>query len=134
MWGRGATDMKNQVAAEAVAVTRLARAGAPFAGELLFIATADEERGDYCGARWLVARHPELGRCDYLLNEGGGTYSLVDGTRLYRLTVGEKAFAQFRLTVRGRGGHGSVPLHDLNPVERLARVIGALADHAAGGS
>jgi len=29
--------------------------------------------------------------------------------------VGEKAFADFRITVRGRGGHGSVPLHDLNP-------------------
>jgi acetylornithine deacetylase/succinyl-diaminopimelate desuccinylase-like protein len=131
VWGRGATDMKNQVAAQAVAVARLARAGAPFAGELLFIATADEERGDYCGARWLVTQHPELVRCDYLLNEGGGTYSVVGGRRLYPLTVGEKAFAQFRLTVHGRGGHGSVPLHDLNPVERLARVIAALADHEA---
>ena len=131
VWGRGATDMKNQVAAQAVAVTRLAAAGAPFAGELLFIATADEERGDYCGARWLVTQRPELVRCDYLLNEGGGTYSVVGGTRLYPLTVGEKAFAQFRLTVRGRGGHGSVPLHDFNPVERLGRVIAALADHEA---
>ena len=131
VWGRGATDMKNQVAAQAVAVARLARAGAPFAGELLFIATADEERGDYCGARWLVTTHPELVRCDYLLNEGGGTYSVVGGRRLYPLTVGEKAFAQFRLTVHGRGGHGSVPLHDLNPVERLGRVIAALADHEA---
>ena len=132
VWGRGATDMKNQVAAQAVAVARLARAGAPFAGELIFIATADEERGDYCGARWLAAQRPELVRCDYLLNEGGGTYSIVDGVRLYPLTVGEKAFADFRITVRGRGGHGSVPLHDLNPVERLGRVITAIADHQAG--
>ncbi len=77
LWGRGATDMKNQVAAQAVAVARLARDGAPFAGELLFIATADEERGDYCGARWLVTHRPELVRCDYLLNEGGGNYSVV---------------------------------------------------------
>ncbi len=98
----------------------------------VFIATADEERGDYCGARWLVTQRPELVRCDYLLNEGGGTYSVVDGVRLYPLTVGEKAFADFRITVRGRGGHGSVPLHDLNPVERLGRVITALADHEAG--
>jgi acetylornithine deacetylase/succinyl-diaminopimelate desuccinylase-like protein len=131
VWGRGATDMKNQVAAQAVAVTRLARAGAPFAGELLFMATADEERGDYCGARWLVRQRPDLVRCDYLLNEGGGTYSVVDGTRLYPLTVGEKAFADFRITVRGPGGHGSVPQHDHNPVERLGRVISAIADHEA---
>jgi len=131
LWGRGATDMKNQVAAQAVAVARLAHAGAPFAGELLYLATADEERGDYCGARWLVTHRPELVRCDYLLNEGGGNYSVVRGVRLYPLTVGEKAFADFRITVRGRGGHGSVPLHDLNPVERLGRVITALAGHVA---
>ncbi len=132
VWGRGATDMKNQVAAQAVAVARLARRHATFSGELLFIATADEERGDYCGARWLATRHPDLVRCDFLLNEGGGTYSVVDGVRLYPLTVGEKAFADFRITVHGRGGHGSVPLHDLNPVERLGRVLCALADHEAG--
>jgi acetylornithine deacetylase/succinyl-diaminopimelate desuccinylase-like protein len=132
VWGRGATDMKNQVAAQAVAVARLARQGAEFAGELLFMATADEERGDYCGARWLVRQRPELVRCALLLNEGGGTYSVVDGARLYPLTVGEKAFADFRITVHGRGGHGSVPLHDLNPNERLGRVITALADHESG--
>jgi acetylornithine deacetylase/succinyl-diaminopimelate desuccinylase-like protein len=131
VWGRGATDMKNQVAAEAVALTRLARAGRPLAGELLFMATADEERGEHCGARWLTTEHPDLVRCDYLVNEGGGTFSVAGGVRLYPLTVGEKAFADFRVTVRGRGGHGSVPLHDLNPVERLGRVIVALADHEA---
>jgi acetylornithine deacetylase/succinyl-diaminopimelate desuccinylase-like protein len=121
--------MKNQVAAEAVAVAHLARGGADFAGEVRFIATADEEQGDYCGARWLCRNRPELVRCDYLVNEGGGTYSTVDGARLYPLTVGEKAFADFRITTRGRGGHGSVPLHEHNAVERLARVITAIADY-----
>ncbi len=129
IWGRGATDMKNQVAAQAVAVARLAASGADFAGRVLYVATADEERGDYCGARWLAQNRPDLVRCDYLMNEGGGTYSIVDGTRLYPITVGEKAFAQFRITTLGTGGHGSVPLHDANAVERLGRVICALADH-----
>jgi acetylornithine deacetylase/succinyl-diaminopimelate desuccinylase-like protein len=129
VWGRGATDMKNQVAAQAVAVARLARAGADFAGDVVYVATADEERGDYCGALWLVQNRPDLVRCDYLLNEGGGYFSHVDGARLYDMTTGEKAFAQFRITTRGKGGHGSVPLHDLNAVETLGRVITALADH-----
>jgi len=57
--------------------------------------------------------------------------SVVDGTRLYPLTVGEKAFADFASRVRGPGGHGSVPQHDHNPVERLGRVISAIADHEA---
>ena len=122
VWGRGATDMKSQVAAQAVAVARLARDGADFAGEVLYVATADEEVGDYCGARWLVQNRPDLVRCDYLLNEGGGLFSWADGVRVYPLTVGEKAFAQFRITTRGKGGHGSIPLHDRNAVELLARV------------
>jgi len=129
VWGRGALDMKNQVAAEAVAVARLARDGADFGGEIVFMATADEERGDYCGARWLTLERPDLVRCDYLVNEGGGTFTEVDGVRLFSVSIGEKAFAQFRLTTHGQGGHGSVPLHDLNAVERLGRVIAALADH-----
>jgi acetylornithine deacetylase/succinyl-diaminopimelate desuccinylase-like protein len=132
VWGRGALDMMCLVAAQAVAVARLARAGADFGGEVVYAATADEERGDYCGARWLVQNRPDLVRCDYLLNEGGGIFTRVDGTPVYQLTVGEKGFAQFRITTRGKGGHGSVPLHERNAVELLGRVITALADHDLG--
>jgi acetylornithine deacetylase/succinyl-diaminopimelate desuccinylase-like protein len=128
-WGRGALDMKCQVAAEAVALARVARSGARLAGSLVFAATADEERGDYCGARWLVQNRPDLVRCDYLINEGGGTWVATRGRRLYSYTVGEKGCAAFRITTRGRGGHGSVPLHDRNAVELLGRAITLLAAH-----
>jgi acetylornithine deacetylase/succinyl-diaminopimelate desuccinylase-like protein len=131
VWGRGAIDMKCQLAAEAVAVAMLARAHAEFAGELVFAATADEEVGERCGARWLVEQRPDLVRCEYLLNEGGGTYVTVGDAALYTYTSGEKAFAQFRIRTRGKGGHGSVPLHEHNAVETLGRVITALADHEA---
>jgi len=129
VWGRGATDMKFQVSAQAVACARLARAGADFAGDVLYVATADEEVGNYCGAKWLAQERPDLVRCDYLLNEGGGYFVRVNGRRLYGYTVGEKAFAQFRISTRGKGGHGSVPLHEQNAVETMGRAITALADH-----
>lgn len=129
IWGRGALDMKSQVAAQAVAVARLARAGADFAGEVVYVATADEEEGSVCGARWLAFERPDLVRCDYLLNEGGGTYVDVGGAPLFTFTVGEKGVVQFTLRFDGRGGHGSVPLHDDNAVERMGRAIAALADH-----
>lgn len=129
LYGRGAVDMKCQVAAQAVAFSRLARSGADFAGEIVYVATADEEEGSVCGARWLVEHRPDLVRCDYLLNEGGGYYTTVGARRLYSYTTGEKGFAQFRIRVRGTGGHGSVPLHDRNAVETLGRAIVALADH-----
>ena len=49
VWGRGALDMKDQVAANAVAFASLAREGFEPAGDLIFIATADEEVGGVDG-------------------------------------------------------------------------------------
>src|SRR5262249_46134128 len=70
LYGRGAIDMKNQTAAEAVAAARLARSGARFAGELKVISVVDEETGGLLGAKWITEEHRELSRVDYLLNEG----------------------------------------------------------------
>src|SRR5207244_4875557 len=61
VWGRGALDMKDQVAANAVAIASLAREGFEPAGDLIFAATADEEMGeglDY-GLSWLCREHPD---------------------------------------------------------------------------
>src|SRR5947208_785005 len=46
VWGRGALDMKGQVAAEAVAFAALAREGWSGGGDLVLCAVADEEVGD----------------------------------------------------------------------------------------
>ena len=46
LWGRGALDMKGQVAAEAVAMASLAREGFQPEGDLVFAACADEEVGE----------------------------------------------------------------------------------------
>ncbi len=130
VWGCGATDMKNQVAAEAVAVARLARAGADFGGEVVYIASVDEEVGTHCGVRWLCEHRPDLIRCDYLLNEGmGGLWLPRDGKKVFLLAVGEKAFAQFRIRTRGIGGHGSVPEKERSAVIDLARAVVALGLH-----
>jgi acetylornithine deacetylase/succinyl-diaminopimelate desuccinylase-like protein len=129
VWGRGAGDVKNLVAAEALALARLAAAGADFGGTLILIAASDEEDGAYGGARWLVRERPDLVRCDYLLNEGGGEYIEVDGRRTYPLTVGEKGTAQFKLTLHGEGGHASVPLLNGSAVTELARAITLLNEY-----
>ena len=127
VWGVGATDMKNQVAAEAVALARLKRSGADFAGTLKYAATADEEDGEFCGVQWLCEHRPDALRADYLLNEGmGGLWLPVDGRKVFLLAVGEKAFAQFRIRTRGRGGHGSVPEKERSAVIDLARAVIAL--------
>jgi acetylornithine deacetylase/succinyl-diaminopimelate desuccinylase-like protein len=127
VWGVGTTDMKNQVAAEAVALARLKRSGAPFAGTIKYAATADEEDGEFCGVQWLCEHRPDALRADYLINEGmGGLWLPVDGHKVFLLAVGEKAFAQFRIRTRGRGGHGSVPEKERSAVIDLARAVTAL--------
>jgi acetylornithine deacetylase/succinyl-diaminopimelate desuccinylase-like protein len=128
VWGRGAVDVKNLVAAHAVAVRRLA-AAAPFAGSVTYACTADEEEGTVGGARWLVEHRPDLMRCDYVINEGGGHFLEHAAGRVYLLESGEKGTAQFRLVVHGEAGHASVPLRRGNAVVSAARVVEALVAH-----
>src|SRR5206468_8605296 len=52
IWGRGALDMKGQVAASAVALASLAREGFEPAGDLVLIVVADEEVGAGDGLSW----------------------------------------------------------------------------------
>ena len=129
VWGRGAVDIKNLVAAHAVATARLAASGADFAGTVVYACTADEEEGSVGGARWLVEHRPDLIRTDYVINEGGGHFIEKDGRRVYILESGEKGTAQFRLVVRGSAGHASVPLRHGNAVVAAARVVEALVAH-----
>ena len=75
IWGRGALDMKGQVAASAVAIASLAREGFEPGGDLIFAACADEEVGAGFGLQWLCQEHPEAVRSEYCVNEGAGTGS-----------------------------------------------------------
>ena len=85
VWGRGALDMKGQVAANAVAIASLAREGFRPSGDLIFAATADEEMGEdeVYGLEWLCEAHPEAVRCDYAVNEGAGDRVEIGGRVLY---------------------------------------------------
>jgi acetylornithine deacetylase/succinyl-diaminopimelate desuccinylase-like protein len=129
VWGRGALDMKGQVAANAVAIASLAREGFRPSGDLIFAATADEEVGDGFGLSWLCEEHPDAVRCDYAINEGGGErIELEDGGVVYQATVAEKMTAPFRLRVHGRSGHASLPRIADNALVNAARLIERLAE------
>ncbi|HZT53487.1 MAG TPA: M20/M25/M40 family metallo-hydrolase [Gaiellaceae bacterium] len=128
VWGRGALDMKGQVAASAVALASLAREGFRPAGDLVFAATADEEVGEGYGLEWLCETHPHAVRCDFAINEGGGErIVLADGRAIYGVTTAEKLSAPFRLRVRGRSGHASMPGIADNALVKAARLIERLA-------
>jgi acetylornithine deacetylase/succinyl-diaminopimelate desuccinylase-like protein len=130
VWGRGALDMKGQVAASAVAIASLAREGFEPAGDLIFAATADEElgEGEQVGLPWLVAEHPEAVRCEYALNEGAGDRVEIGGRVLYLCSSAEKMSSPFRLLVHGRSGHASMPSIADNALVKAARLIERLAE------
>ena len=130
IWGRGALDMKDQVAASAVAFASLWREGFRPPGDLILALTADEEVNDDYGLAWLVKEHPELVRADYSVNEGGGERCVFGDDVYYLCAVGEKMSAPFRVHVRGRSGHASVPAIADNALVKAAPIIEALGRYA----
>jgi acetylornithine deacetylase/succinyl-diaminopimelate desuccinylase-like protein len=128
VWGRGALDMKSQVAASAVAIASLAREGFEPAGDLVFAACADEEVGEDFGLSWLCREHPDAVRADYCVNEGGGDRVQVDGTTVYLCSTAEKMSSPFLLRVRGRSGHASMPGIADNALVKAARYVARLGE------
>jgi acetylornithine deacetylase/succinyl-diaminopimelate desuccinylase-like protein len=131
VWGRGALDMKDQAAASAVAFASLVREGFQPSGDLLFVSVADEEVGgvgghEGYGLGWLARAHPGAVRCDYAINEGGGDRLVLGGAPVYMCATAEKMSAPFKVTVRGRAGHASMPGIADNALVKAARYIEAL--------
>ncbi|MDF2749603.1 MAG: peptidase, partial [Gaiellaceae bacterium] len=98
-------------------------------GDLVLIAAADEEVGKRFGLEWLCEEHPETVRVDYAVNEGGGERMVLGGKPYYLCASAEKMTAPFRLRVRGRSGHASMPAIADNALVTAARLIEALAEH-----
>jgi acetylornithine deacetylase/succinyl-diaminopimelate desuccinylase-like protein len=129
LYGRGAADMKGELAARATALAALARADEPPPGDVVLIAEADEERNTAdVGLPWLVRERPEI-RCDFAINEGGGILlELADGRRVVTMAVGEKQVTSARLRVHGKAGHASVPEAADNPLRHAAAAVERLLE------
>ena len=127
VWGRGALDMKSQVAAEVAAAVTLADQGwRPESGELKLVLTADEEAGAEFGAKWLCEQQPDAVRADIVVNEGAGEVFEYDGRRLYGVCVAEKGVFRFTIATKGRAGHASIPRIGDNALTKMAPVLEAL--------
>ena len=127
VWGRGAADMKDMLAAEAMALILLKRAGVALQGDLIYAAGADEETGGKYGFGWLAENAPEAIRADCGLNEGGGGVITTDKGPVYAVSVGEKGRLEVHITVRGKATHASTPWAGDNPAFKLAEILERLA-------
>ncbi|MBI4287810.1 MAG: M20/M25/M40 family metallo-hydrolase [Chloroflexi bacterium] len=129
VWGRGALDCKSLVAAEAYAMLELARQPDKLKGQLVFAATADEEVGGTYGVKYLVERHPDKLRADFVVNEGAEAPLKINGKLVYFIQAGEKGAAWTTLKTRGVSAHGSVPTLGENAVVKMAEAVARLSKH-----
>jgi acetylornithine deacetylase/succinyl-diaminopimelate desuccinylase-like protein len=127
MYGRGALDMKDEGLLQAMVMVIAAREHLPLKRDLIFLATSDEEVGG-TGSAWILEHHPDLVRnAEYLITEGGSNLIEPGQGTVYGIGVAEKAPFWIRLTARGRGGHGSIPIAD-SATNRLVRALARVVD------
>jgi acetylornithine deacetylase/succinyl-diaminopimelate desuccinylase-like protein len=125
VYGRGAMDFKGGIAVFARAVMRLAEAKVPLARDVIFLAEADEEQGQF-NTSWLARDHWDKIKAEFALNEGGYILQDAAGTvRQVNVTTVEKLSVTFRLKTRGPVGHSSRPLPPMQTAN--GRMIAALA-------
>lgn len=111
IWGRGALDMKGGVAMMVAAFLRAKAEGLQPAGDILLAIVSDEEAGGDFGAKFLVEEHPELFKdIRYAIGEFGGFTLQIGKRRFYPIMISEKQICWMKATVRGLGGHGSLPV------------------------
>lgn len=127
LWGRGATDMKQMIAASAVILLALAASGLPLKRDVLLVATADEEHGGRMGMGWLVRNMPDLIDAECAINEGGGGATSVAGRLFYTCQTAEKGLCRAVVTARADGRHASQPRRDIATL-KLARSLCRLGD------
>lgn len=129
IWGRGALDCKDLVAAEAFAMILLHRENIPLNGRLIFAAVADEEKGGTVGAKLLTEEYAHLIQADFAINEGAGEYVDINGNKIYLLQTGEKGPCWSRLKAHGISGHGSRPTLADNAVLKMAHALDQLGSY-----
>ena len=129
VWGRGAIDMKGQLAAIMDSVEYLIGEGYAPRRDIYIALGHDEESLGVHGAQSIVDRLKDMGiRLDFVIDEGGVVMNGTDmGINAMVATIGicEKGYADIRLTAKSSGGHASRPPKQ-TAVGALAQAVTAL--------
>ena len=125
LYARGVSDDKAMASAFTAIALESARNPEKLSRDLIVALTAGEETGGLVGARWVAQNHRDLIDAELALNEGGALVLAPDLSRMQSVQIGvaEKTFQSYALTVKGKGGHSSVPPTDFDPVVTLARAL-----------
>jgi succinyl-diaminopimelate desuccinylase len=124
LFARGAAAMKGAVAAFVVALERFVRSYPGHRGRVGILLTSDEEGPAIDGTARVVELLSARGEVpDFaLVGEASGRARLGD-----RIRIGRRGSLTVELLVRGRQGHVAYPEQVDNPIHRMARILGELA-------
>jgi acetylornithine deacetylase/succinyl-diaminopimelate desuccinylase-like protein len=129
LYGRGATDMKNGVAAIANSLIWLKAEGFKPKRDIIIFFSGDEENAGN-GALHASNEWRDLIDAEYALNaDAGGGAFMKDGTLIgFGLQTSEKMYQDYAFTVRNPGGHSSRPRPD-HAIYELATALKKLETH-----
>jgi acetylornithine deacetylase/succinyl-diaminopimelate desuccinylase-like protein len=125
-YGRGTLDDKAMAAIFIANLLRFKRENFQPDRDIIVALTTDEETGDFNGVEFLLKEHRALVEAAFGINEGGRGYLKHGKPLLNAVQASEKVYQSFRLEVRNKGGHSSLPVKD-NAIFRLAAGLERLA-------
>ncbi len=129
-YGRGTGDDKAQAAVWIANLIRYKREGFKPDRDIIVALTADEEGGGpYNGVAWLLKNKRSLIEAEFCLNEGGWGEMVGSKKVSNDVQVSEKYVINFRLEVRNKGGHSSIPVPD-NAIYHLAGALDRISRFA----
>jgi len=123
IWGRGALDMKGALTMMICAVINAKLKGFVPQGDIILCIVSDEEDTGAYGAKYLVENHSCYFKdVKYAIGEIGGFTMHLGGKRFYPVMVAEKQRCGIRATIKGQGGHGSLPVKN-GAMARLSSLL-----------
>ena len=129
LYGRGVLDDKFMAAIFIANLIRYREEGFKADRDIVVTLETDEEISDRngLGIQWLLKNHRDLIDAEFALNEGGYV-GVKNGKVIYNgLQTSEKVYVSYRLEVKNRGGHSSLPTKD-NAIYHLAAGLARLAN------
>ena len=125
LYGRGAADMKGNIAAFIAALSKFTTAHPNFTGSISILITGDEEADAINGTRRVLEWMDKNGhRPDFcVVGEPSNPSALGD-----EIKIGRRGSLTGHLTIQGKQGHVAYPHLAQNPIPPLSRMINALCD------
>ena len=121
--------MKASVAMMICAVLRARAEGFVPAGDVLLAVVSDEEQGGDYGAKWMAQIYPELLSAAILVRRGRRRNRPISrASEFLPDPGGRKGNRQLQATLRGPGGHGSIPMHG-GAMAKLGKLLTTLDTH-----